>query len=137
MQVNPHLAFNGECEAAFRFYGNCLGGKISFLMSYGDSPMAAEVPSDWRNKILHATLEVGSYRITGADVPPGQYRRPEGFSVALNVVAAEEAEQVFRRLSEGGTIQVALQETFWAVRFGMVVDRYGIPWMVNCGRPQN
>jgi PhnB protein len=137
MQVNPHLAFNGECEAAFRFYEKCLGGKLSFLMSYGDSPMAAEVPGDWKEKVVHATLEVGSYRITGADVPPGQYSRPDGFSVALNVAAAEEAEQVFRGLSEGGTIQVPLQETFWAVRFGMVVDRYGIPWMVNCGRPQN
>ena len=134
MQLNPHLAFNGQCEAAFRFYEKCLGGKVVFMLSYADSPMAEQVPADWGKKILHATLGLGDQRLTGADVPPEWYKKPQGFSVSLNVSLAAEAERIFNALAENGTVQMPLQETFWALRFGMVVDQFGIPWMVNCGR---
>jgi len=134
MQLNPHLAFNGQCEVAFRFYEKCLGGKVVFMLSYADSPMAEQVPADWGKKILHATLGLGDQRLTGADEPPEWYKKPQGFSVALNVGVAAEVERIFNALAEHGVVQVSLQETFWALRFGMVVDQFGIPWMVNCGR---
>jgi len=134
MQMNPHLAFNDQCEAAFRFYEKCLGGKITFMMTYGDSPMAGKVSADWSKKILHATFAVGDQRLTGADAPGEAYKKPQGFSVALNVGAAAEAERIFHALAENGTVQMPLQETFWAIRFGMVTDCFGIPWMINCGQ---
>jgi PhnB protein len=134
MQVNPHLSFNGECEAAFKFYENCLGGKITFMMPHEGSPMADQVPAAWRNKILHATFKVGDYVLTGADVPPDQYRKPQGFSLTVGVKDPAEAERAFGALAENGTVQLALQETFWAARFGMLVDRFGIPWMINCAK---
>ena len=135
MQLNPHVGFNGRCEAAFRFYERCLGAKVVFLLSYGDSPMAGQAPTDWGKKILHASLAVGDQRLTGADEPPELYKKPQGFSLALNIGDPEEAERIFGALAENGTVQVPLQETFWALRFGMLVDQFGIPWMVNCGRP--
>jgi PhnB protein len=134
MQLNPHLHFNGDCEAAFKFYEECLGGKITFMMPYEGSPVADHVPAAWRNKILHATLKVGDDRLTAADVPPENYEKPQGFSVTLNIKDPADAERVFHALEEGGTVQMPLQETFWALRFGMLVDRFAIPWMINCGK---
>jgi PhnB protein len=135
MRLNPHLNFDGRCEEAFKFYEKCLGGKISFTMSYGDSPVADHVPADWRNKIIHATLNIGNDLLTAADAPPDRYQRPQGFHVTLGLADAAEAERIFKALSENGTVQMPLQETFWAIRFGMVADRFGIPWMVNCSKP--
>jgi PhnB protein len=98
------------------------------MMSNGDSAMAEQVPVDWGKKIVHATP------LTGADEPPEWYKKPQGLSVSLNVDLAAEAERIFNALAENGIVQIPLQETFWALRFGMVVDQFGIPWMVNCGR---
>jgi PhnB protein len=134
MQLNPHLSFNGQCEEAFKFYQQCLGGNIQLMMTHGDSPIGDQVPSEWRDKILHATLVVGETTLMGADVPPDSYKEPRGFSVTIQINDPADAERTFRALSEGGTVTMPLQETFWAARFGMVVDRFGIPWMVNCGR---
>jgi PhnB protein len=134
MQLNPHLHFNGECEAAFKFYEQCLGGKITFMMPYEGTPAAAGIPAAWRHQILHATLKIGDYVLTGADVPPDQYRKPEGISMTLSIKDPAEAERIFSSLGEKGTLQMPLQETFWAIRFGMFVDRFGIPWMINCGK---
>jgi len=134
MQLNPHLAFNGQCEAAFKFYQQCLGGTIQAMMTYGESPMADQVPSEWRDKIIHATLIVGETALTGGDVPPDSYELPRGFSVTIQINDPADAERIFGALSEGGTVTLPLEQTFWAARFGMVVDRFGIPWMVNCGQ---
>jgi PhnB protein len=134
VQLNPHFSFNGECEAAFKFYEKYLGAKITFMMPHEGSPIADQVPAEWRHKILHATLKVGDQVLTGADVPPEHYRKPQGISVILGIKDSTEAERVFHALSEKGTVQMPLQETFWAVRFGMLVDQFGIPWMVNCGK---
>jgi PhnB protein len=135
MNLNPHLTFNGECEAAFRFYEKNLGGKNTLMMTYGDSPLAGQAPPGWGEKILHATLSLGEQRLTGADAPPEHYQKPQGFSVLLQVSSAAEADRIFSVLKEGGTVQMPLQETFWAVRFGMVVDQFGTPWIVNCEKP--
>jgi PhnB protein len=134
MQMNPYLTFNGQCEAAFKFYEKFLGAKITFMMPHDGTPVANQVPSDWRNKILHASLQVGDRLLQGSDCPPDHYQKPAGFSVKLDPQDAAEAERVFSALAENGTVQMPLQETFWAVRFGMLVDQFGIPWMINCGQ---
>jgi PhnB protein len=135
MQLHPHLTFNGECEVAFRFYEKCLGGKIIVMMKYGDSPMAEQAPAASRGKIIHATLALNGCRLTGADVFPGSYEKPQGFSVFLTITEVQEAERIFSTLAQNGTVQVALQETFWAQRFGMLVDQFGTPWLINCRKP--
>jgi len=100
------------------------------------SPLATGVPADWRDKILHATLDLGEGRLTGADVSVEEgYRPPEGVLVLLEPGNAAEAERIFARFSEGGTVGLPLEKTFWAERFGMVTDRFGIPWMLNCATP--
>lgn len=132
MQMNPHLTFNGQCEEAFKFYERCLNGKIAFTMQYGESPLAEQTPPEWRGKLLHAMLSLGDSRITGADVPPESYQKPQGVSVFLSIDTVAEAERIFNALAEGGEAQIALQKTFWAQRFGMLVDRFGTPWLINC-----
>ena len=134
MRLNPYLTFNGQCEAAFNFYAKCLGGKIVLMMTYGDSPMAEGTQPNWRKKIIHATLALGEHVLQGADAPPESYQKPQGFSVMLNVGGAAEAERIFNALTENGTVQLPLQETFWALCFGMLVDQFGMPWTINCGR---
>lgn len=135
MRVNPYLTFNGQCEAAFKFYEQALGGKIGMMMTYGNSPMAAQLPPGWHNKIVHATFDLGDQVLQGADSPPGSYQKPQGFSVTLHVEAAAEAERIFSNLAGNGAVHLALQGTFWALRFGMLVDQFGTPWMINCGKP--
>lgn len=135
MQLNPYLSFNGQCETAFKFYQQCLGGNMQTMMTWGESPMADQVPSDWRDRIMHATLIVGDTALLGADSPPDYYEAPKGFSVTIQLNDPADAERIFRELSADGSVTMALEETFWAARFGMLVDRFGIPWMVNCSRP--
>lgn len=134
MKINVHLTFSGQCEAAFRFYQRCLGGEIGTMLRYGDSPMANQVPAAWREKIVHADLSLGGYILAGADVV--DYKSPRGFFVLLDVDEPSNAERIFHSLSEDGRIQFPIQETFWATRFGVLVDKFGTPWEVNCGRPR-
>jgi PhnB protein len=134
MKLNAHINFKGECEAAFKFYEKQLGGKIQFMMTYGAAPMKEKLPG-FDNKIIHATLQAGDQLLTGADAPPNHYHQPQGFHLSLEIKDPAEADRVFRVLSEGGKVDLPIQETFWAKRFGMLVDRFGIPWMINCGKP--
>ncbi len=134
MRLNPYLFFDGQCEAAFRFYERCLGGKIEALMTHAGTPAEAQVPPEWRDKILHAHLVVNSEAIMASDAPPGRYEKPQGFSVALQVKDPAEAERVFRALAENGQVRMPMQETFFAARFGMLIDQFGIPWMINCNK---
>ncbi len=94
--------------------------------------MAQQVPSEWRNKIIHARLTVGDNVLMGSDAPPERYEEMKGFSVSLSVDDPAEAERIFNALVANGTVRMPLQKTFWAVRFGMLVDQFGVPWMVNC-----
>ncbi len=132
MQLNPYLTFKGQCEAAFKYYEKCLGAKIVCMITHGETPVAKEVPPEWQKKIIHARLNVGDQVLMGSDAPPDRYERSKGFSVMLGVKEPAEAERVFRALSEKGSVTMPIQETFWAHRFGMLVDQFGIPWMVNC-----
>ena len=132
MTLSSHVAFGGQCEDAFRFYERCLSGKILTMLAYGNSPMAEQAPPEWRGKIVHATLIAGDSILYGADALPEQYQPPRGFHLLLGIQDPAEAERVFQALSEGGTVQMPLQKTFWAVRFGMLVDRFGVSWEINC-----
>ena len=134
IKLTPHIsiAFNGQCEAAFRLYERCLDGTIALMLRWGESPAAAEAPPGWEAKIYHATLKIGDAVITGGDVNPNQYEQPQGFSLVLDMDDLAAAERIFVALAEGGKIQMPLQETFWAARFGALVDRFGIAWSINC-----
>ncbi len=135
MKMNPYLFFNGDCEAAFTFYEQCLGGKITAKMTNADSPMAEQTPPERRNQIMHMMLTVGNMELMGSDMPPEYSEKPQGFYVNLEFDNVAEGEQVFDALAENGTIRMPLEETFWAKRFGMLIDRFGTPWMVNCYEP--
>ena len=136
MRWNPYLTFDGNCEAAFTFYEKVLGGKIVAMMRFGETPAAEFVPAEHRNGIMHAALLVGDQTLMGSDTTPEHpYEGVTGSTVALHVETPAEAESVFAALSEGGTITMPLDETFWAQRFGMFTDKFGVPWLVNCAPP--
>ena len=135
MQVSPYLSFNGQCEQAFAFYEQCLGGSCGPVFRYGGSPMADQVPDDWQDKVMHASITVGGLVLMGGDVVPLAYEQPKGFSLSLQMSSTADAERIFEELSQGGNVVLALEKTFWAARFGMVVDRFGIPWLINCEEP--
>ena len=132
VQVSFHLVFGGQCEAAFQFYERALGGKIVNILTYGNSPMAEQVPPEWRGKIVHANFEVGATVLAGADVLPEQYVKPQGFYVLLSVDDAMDAERMFSALAENGEVQMAIQRTFWSPCFGVLTDQFGIAWEINC-----
>lgn len=133
MQVTTYLLFNGNCKEAFEFYAKVLHGTIDFMMPHAGSPAEEHVGAAWADKILHASMLIDGHRIMASDAPPGRSEKPQGFSVSLQLETIEEAERIYNELSSGGTITMPLAETFWATRFAMFVDRFGIPWMVNCG----
>jgi PhnB protein len=136
MQINAYLSFGGECEAAFKFYEELLGGKIEGLFRYAGTPMEGQMAPGWGNKIMHATLTVDHNQIMGADTP-GQDQQPaKRFCMSIGLRDPQEATRIFNGLAEGGSIQMPLQATFWAALFGMLVDRFGIPWMINCEAPK-
>jgi PhnB protein len=132
LEVSAYLSFKGDCEAAFKYYEEVLGAKLGLLFSYVNSPMADVVPEGWENKIMPGSVRIGEKLIEGADAPPERYEKPQGFSLSLNVATAEEAERLFEKLGNGGRVLYPIAKTFWSERFGMVVDRFGIPWMINC-----
>lgn len=132
MRANAYLNFNGKCEEAFRFYAEATGAIIDQMMSFGNSPMAEHMPPEARNMIVHASMRVGDTVIMASDAPGDRYKRPQGFSVSLVVDTTAEAERIFAALSSGGEVSMPLQQTFFAARFGMLTDKFGIPWMINC-----
>lgn len=133
-KVSIHLLFSGQCESAFRFYEQSIGGDNLTMLTYGDSPTAEQVPLEWRDKIVHATLAVGDTVLAGADVLPAQYERPQGFYILLEIANPREAARVFRSLGEGGEVRMPLQKTFWSEAFGVLTDQFGVSWEINCGQ---
>ncbi len=131
MQINAYLNFDGQCREAFDFYGRVLGGTVK-MMTMEESPMGGQVGPEWKGRIMHARLEVGDQAIMASDTPPGQPPSPQGMWVSIQVPEPAEAERIYNALLEGGRATMPMQETFWAPRFGMLVDRYGTPWMVGC-----
>ena len=137
MQMNPYLSFDGTCEEAFKFYERCFGGQVGALFRYAGTPLADQVPADWHDRVMHSSLTVNGQTLMGGDVPPERYEAPKGFSLSLHLTSVEEADRVFLELSQGGNVVVPLERTVWAARFGMVVDRFKIPWLINCETPDD
>lgn len=135
MKINPYLNFNGTCAEALRFYAKILGGKDLQIMTFRDSPIAGDVAANEKDLVMHARFSAGDTIIMGSDAPGGRYNKPQGYAVSIGVDMPEDAERIFAALSEGGTIGMPIGETFWAKRFGMVTDRFGTHWMVNCENP--
>lgn len=134
-KLSTHLNFNGNCLDAMKFYEQATGGKIQFKMTYGESPMPC--PEGFSDKIMHASILIGGDVLMGADAPPDRYKTPQGITVSISNSDLDTAKKIFDALSEGGTAIMPFQETFWAKGFGMVTDKFGIPWMVNCEKPMN
>jgi len=134
MKINAYLNFDGQCAEAFRFYEEVLGGSIAFIQTHGDSPMRDQTPPEWHDRVMHVRLEVDGQVLMGSDYPPQYATKAQGFAVSIHVDEPEDAERVFAGLAEGGAVTMPLQKTFWAGRFGMLTDRFGTPWMVNCER---
>ena len=135
MELSTYLNFNGECAAAFKFYEELLGGRIVMMQTHGESPMKEHVPADWQDKVLHARLVLDQQALMGSDAPPERYAAPQGIYVSLNVADLPQAQRTFDALAKGGRVEMPFEKTFWAAGFGMVVDRFGVPWMVNCESP--
>ncbi len=136
--MNPYLSFTeGDCKAAFDHYQAVFGATCLFTHTYGESPMAEHAPDGDASRIMHATLQFpdGSL-LMGSDTPPEHARPFGGFSLSVNASNADDAERWFAGISEGGTVTMPLEKTFWAERFGMCIDRFGVPWMVNCENRQ-
>lgn len=136
MQINPYLNFNGNCAEAMRFYAEVLGGKDLRIMTFRDSPMAERMADSEKDMVMHARFAVGDFTIMASDSPGGRYSTPKGYAVCIGADAPEEAERIFEALSKGGNVGMPMAETFWARRFGMVTDRFGTPWLVNCEKPR-
>lgn len=132
MEITPYLTFNGQCAAAFKFYEQVLRGKITFLMTWGESPAADQIPPESHHLVMHATLAAGNAIIMGADIMPGAYEQPKGINVSVHLKDTSEGNRIFHSLAEKGMIQLPFQKTFWATGFGMCIDQFGIPWMINC-----
>jgi len=132
MEFIPYLYFNGQCQEALKFYEKVFNGKIAMMMTYGQSPAAQHVPAEMRDQVIHARLDIGSYILLASDAPHDKFAPPQGFSISISVKDVAEADRVFNALVEKGSVQMPIGPTFWSVRFGMLTDRFGVPWMVNC-----
>jgi len=132
MQLNAYLNFNGECEAAFKFYEQVLGGKIIMMSRFRGTPGENVVPPDMRDRIIHARIQVGDTVLMGSDSPPDRVSQPKGFALSLQFNTGAEAESKFKALSDKGEVGMPMGKTFFAERFGMLKDRFGVPWMVIC-----
>ena len=133
-QFNPYLSFDGNCADAMRFYERVLGGTLEKLMTFAEMPDADQVPAEMRDRVMHARLVADNLVLMAGDAMPGQpYEGIKGFSLTISYASIEEAKPVFDALSEGGKVTMPFAKTFWAEGAGMVVDRFGAPWIVNGG----
>jgi PhnB protein len=130
-----YLSFDGNCEAAFRFYEARLGATMGLMHPYANSPMASQVPSEWGSKIMHGSITLGGVTICGADSPPaGVFETPRGFRILLEGEDPADIERLYNALAENATIEMPLQRTFWSLSFGVLTDQFGIPWTLSCAQ---
>ena len=133
VQPIPYLMFNGNCVEAMRFYETTLGGTIKSMMSGAQSPMAAKIPKEFQDRILNAQLVLpGGSFLYGCDIPAHiPYDGLKGIMLSLNYDTVEEAESIFNALAQDGKVTTPFSPTFWAKKFGMLVDKYGVAWIIN------
>jgi PhnB protein len=132
MKTVPYLVFQGNCEEAMTFYAKALGGKIESIYRFKEAPPDMPRHEGMDDKIMHVHVVAEGAELMGSDAPPQYYQKPQGTSVSLHVETAGDAERIFNALAGGGQVTMPIAKTFWAERFGMLTDRYGIPWMVDC-----
>jgi PhnB protein len=128
--LNPYLFYNGNCEAAFKYYEKVLGAKIEMMLRSDEAPESMPQPG-FEKKIMHGRMSLNGEVLMASDSPPEHFHKPQGFSVSLTVADPAEAEQKFKALCEGGSVTMPFGKTFFSKGFGMGIDQFGIPWMVN------
>lgn len=131
MKLVPYLNFKGTCADAFRFYQQCFGGQIAFQRTYRETPAKDHVPPDYQDKLIHIRLEAPGLVLLGSDAPPQFFAPAQGITICVLINDAARAKQVFERLMEGGKVTMPFEKTFWSPGYGMGVDQFGTPWMVN------
>ena len=133
--IHSYLNFNGNCEEAFLFYQSVFGGEFAYLGRFKDMPSEQPIPDKMKEKIMHVSLPISKETtLMGSDVVEGmgpKFEMGNNFSLSLNTGSEEEAQRLFNALSTGGIVTMPLQKTFWGALFGMLVDKFGINWMVN------
>ena len=129
--LSAYLFYDGNCEAAFKFYEKTLGGKIEMMLRNEEAPPEMPSPPERKHKIMHARMTIGTQVLMASDAPPDHFHKPQGFAVSLTVADPAEAERIFKALSEGGSVNMPFGKTFFSKGFGMCSDQFGIPWMVN------
>ena len=131
MKFTPYLTFDGTCEAAMNLYVEIFGAKIVFMQKFGDAPESEGMPPNSADRIMHAHLDLGGSSLMASD-SWGEEVTHSGMSVQMGYDTVEEARRVFEALSEGGNVVMDFQPTFWSAGFGIVNDRFGVPWLINC-----
>jgi PhnB protein len=135
MRMSVHLHFQGNCADAFDFYTKVFKANNPFRITYGEAPAESPVPSDWKDKIMHASIPLGDGQLMGCDAPPGQAKPISGFQVCVDSKDEAEVRRLYEALKEGGSVQMALAPTFWSPLFGMCTDKFGVGWMVTVPGP--
>jgi PhnB protein len=135
MKLNTYLNYGGNCAEAFRFYEEHLGGKITMMMTHGQMPGPNSVDTAWKDKVLHARIELGGTALYAADIPSPPFEPIRSAYLSLSVDSIDEAERIYTMLSEGGEIFMKMEETFFAHRFAMFRDRFGTSWMLINEKP--
>ena len=131
MSVKPYLFFNGRCEEALEFYGNAVGAKVEMLSRFTDAPDPGMAQPGMENKVMHASFRIGESVLMASDGRCDGESQFGGFSLSIDVPDEQKAESVFKALAEGDKITLPLEKTFWAPKFGMLEDRFGVGWMVS------
>jgi len=129
--LNPYLFYNGNCEAAFKYYEKVLGGKIEFMLRADEGPADMKPEPGYEKKIMHARISIGGDVLMASDSPPQHAQKQQGFAVSLTVKDPAEAERKFNALADGGSVNMPFGKTFFSKGFGMCTDKFGVPWMVN------
>ncbi|MBI5262311.1 MAG: VOC family protein [Bradyrhizobium sp.] len=129
--LNPYLFYQDNCEAAFNYYARVLGGKIEVLLRNEEGPPEMPSSPERKKKVMHASMTINGQRLMASDAPPEHFHKPQGFSVSLTVADPAEAERKFKALADGGNVTMPFGKTFFSKGFGMCIDQFGIPWMVN------
>jgi PhnB protein len=132
MKINPYLFYDSNCEAALKFYEKTLGAKIEMMVRNEDAPESMPSSPERKKKIMHVRFSIDGEVLMASDAPPDHFYKPQGFAVSLTVKDPSEAERKFKALSEGGNVNMPFGQTFFSKGFGMCIDQFGIPWMVNC-----